>query len=260
MSERTPFVIRPRPRPEAACRLFLLHHAGGSFAVYRDWADSMPAHVELCLLSYPGRLGLHRVPMPDGMDGLTALLRSWMEPLLDRPYALFGHSMGGLAAYLLGQSLLNGSAPPPFWIGISGFEAPCRARRKVRERSLHLYDDEALRRELTALGGTPGEILSQDQAWQPFVSLVRSDLRLFERWRYDPRTPILPIPVSAFVGDADRLVGVPGCGYWEYFTTGWAGLHVLPGGHFYFLPDHRALTGTILDQIDQGLRRSSTRW
>lgn len=251
MPYRSPYVIRPQPRPEAACRLFLFHHAGGSFSVFRDWVPSMPRDVELCLLSYPGRLGLHRIPMPDSLEDLAELLQGAIEPLLDRPYALFGHSMGGLMAYQLARNLCGSGAALPFWVGVSGFEAPSRVRRKTRERSLHLYDDEALRRELLALGGTPDDILRDDQFWQPFMNLIRGDLRLFERWRPDPRAPTLPVPLSSFVGDADRLVGVQGCAYWEYFTTDWRGLDVLPGGHFYFLSDPGALVGRILDQIER---------
>lgn len=254
MTTSSPFLAVPRPRPDAKCRLYMFHHAGGSFSIFRALAAHLPAWVECCLVSYPERLALHRTALPDEMRALVGMLAGEILPSVDRPFALFGHSMGGQVAYQFALDAAAAGGPQPVWVGISGFEAPCRARRRTRQRSLHLYGDAELRQHLAALGGTPREALQED-AWMQFASLIRKDLRLFERWQFDPASPTLQMPLSAFVGDSDPLVGAAGCSYWEYFTHGWQGLHVLPGNHFYFLEDPQRLANLLVEQLQRHVDR-----
>ncbi|WP_085317158.1 thioesterase II family protein [Derxia lacustris] len=248
-----PHLVLPRPRPDARLRLFLFHHAGGSHLVFRDWAARLPDDWEVCLLAYPGRLRLHRLPLPPSLAELAALLRPALDGRLDRPFAFFGHSMGALVAYQLTLELLRDGAPLPAWLGLSGFEAPNRAPKKTRERSLHRFDDAGLRRELAALGGTPAGFLDDEANWQAVARLIRADLALFETWRADPLAPTLPMPVSAFVGAQDRLVTEEGVTHWAYFTQRWLGHRRYEGDHFYFAADPAPLLAALQADVARAL-------
>lgn len=234
MTLRSPHLLTFDPRPNARCRLFMFHHAGGSHSIFRSLSAALPDWIEARMVCYPERMALHRAPLPDDMLGLSRLLTGQISPLFDKPFALFGHSMGGQVAYQILLDLLAQRARQPIWLGISAFEAPSRARKRCRERSLHLYSDDALRQHLGALGGTPAAIL-ENAAWRQFSTLIRKDLRLFERWAFEPASPTLATPLTAFVGDRDPLVSAAGCDLWAYFTHRWQGLKTLRGDHFYFL-------------------------
>lgn len=234
MTRRAPYLVTLDPRPNARCRLFMFHHAGGSYSVFRGLGAALPDWIEASMICYPERMALHRDPLPDDLLGLARRLTERMAPLFDKPFALFGHSMGGQVAYQITLDLLAQGSTLPFWLGISAFEAPSRASKRTRDRSLHLYSDDALRQHLEALGGTPAAIL-EDDAWRQFSTLIRKDLRLFERWIFAPDSPTLAIPLTAFVGDRDPLVSAAGCDLWTYFTHHWRGLKTLSGDHFYFL-------------------------
>lgn len=234
MNRHAPHLVTFDPRPNARCRLFMFHHAGGSYSIFRGLSAALPDSIEARMVCYPERMALHRAPLPDDMLGLSRLLTEQISPLLDKPFALFGHSMGGQVAYQIMLDLLARRARQPIWLGVSAFEAPSRARKRCRERSLHLYSDDALRQHLEALGAMPAAIL-EEAAWRQFSTLIRKDLRLFERWTFEPASPTLATPLTAFVGDRDPLVGAAGCGLWAYFTHRWQGLKVLCGDHFYFL-------------------------
>jgi len=257
MTALSPHLVIPLPRPDARLRLFLFHHAGGSHMVFRDWIARLPDDWEICLLAYPARLRLHREPLPPSLGALAALLRPALAGRLDRPFAMFGHSMGALVAYQTVLDLMRDGAPLPAWLGISGFEAPNRARKKTRERSLHRYDDAGLRRELAALGGTPAGFLDDDAAWGALARLIRTDLGLFETWQADPLAPSLPMPVSAYVGANDRLVTAEGVAHWEFFTRHWLGHHRFEGDHFYFAGNPAPLLDRMQRDIDTALRAAS---
>ena len=253
MTSPSPHLVLPRPRPDARLRLFLFHHAGGSHMLFRDWPALLPDDWEVCLIAYPARLRLHREPMPPSLIDLAALLRPTLAGRLDRPYAFFGHSMGALVAYQLTLDLMREGAPLPAWLGLSGFEAPHRAPKKTRERSLHRHDDATLRRELAALGGTPAGFLDDEANWRAVARLIRADLGLFETWRGDPLAPTLPMPLSAFVGAGDRLVTEEGVSHWAYYTRHWLGHRCWPGDHFWFAADPRPLLDALRADIGRAL-------
>jgi medium-chain acyl-[acyl-carrier-protein] hydrolase len=109
----SPWIVRPRPNPAASLRLFCLPYAGGGASVYRAWAGLLPAEIELCVIQLPGREQRIGEPAYTSMPDLVAALAEQLAPwAADLPYALFGHSLGALVAYELGQALWANAAGP----------------------------------------------------------------------------------------------------------------------------------------------------
>ena len=99
MSDADLWFHRPRPNPDAAARIFCLPFAGGRAQIFNGWPEGVPPEVEVVALQLPGRAA--RV-QEDPFERLEPLLEALLEalgPELDRPYYLFGHSMGGLVAF-----------------------------------------------------------------------------------------------------------------------------------------------------------------
>ncbi|MEU3723187.1 alpha/beta fold hydrolase, partial [Streptomyces sp. NPDC031705] len=217
-------------------RLFVFHHAGGSHFLYRDWPGLFPAGWDVRLLDAPGHGRLMGQPPYVDAAALADHFLAALDSELDVPYALFGHSMGGLIAYELALRLSGAGRTPPAWLGMSGRGAPGHGSRRRVPR--HLLADEDLRRELAALGGTPAEVLDHPGMWQMFEPVIRADLRLVETWRPDlsaaPRTA-----VSVFGGVSDPSVPHGHLAAWAGRTEHFIGMHLFEGGHFYFLPDPR---------------------
>src|SRR5205814_8095171 len=85
---------RYRPVPECRLRLVCFPHAGGSASAYRSWPDSLPGDIELLAVRYPGRQDRLREPCLTSVAELADAVTGALTPYLDRPVALFGHSMG----------------------------------------------------------------------------------------------------------------------------------------------------------------------
>jgi len=79
--------------PAASLRLFCFPYAGGSAAVYRNWTD-LPAEIDVCPVQLPGRDERFREPAFTRADALCDALVVALADYLDRPFAVFGHSMG----------------------------------------------------------------------------------------------------------------------------------------------------------------------
>ena len=153
------WISRPTPRPAARLRLICLPFAGGGAAAYRPWLKHLPSDIEMCLVQLPGRETRMRETPYTRLDELVTDLVPALEPFLDRPYALFGHSMGALTAYELTRRLKQDprtSAVPVLAVtGYAAFAAdPSRAQRAgcdaVLEKPCSPEDLEAAIRNLIA--------------------------------------------------------------------------------------------------------------
>ncbi|GHC74388.1 thioesterase [Nocardiopsis terrae] len=243
-------VIRPAPVPDAAVRIFLFHHAGGSHLVYRDWAARMPKNWDVCLLDAPGRGRLSGMPPCGDTDALVDFFRGQIAHLLDRPFAFFGHSMGGLVAYELTNRLAAEGGPAPVWLGLSARGAP---RIGAEPGDRHLMPAEELRHHLEAMGGTPRDVLADPDVWDMFEPMIRNDLKLVETWRPRPGTPPLTVPVSILGGASDTLVTRDRLAAWAAYAQRLQGMYVYPGGHFYFMDKADDVTRRIVAEVDRAL-------
>lgn len=238
-------VTCPRPVPDAAVRVFLMHHAGGSHLLYRDWPARFPVDWEVCPIEAPGRGRLTDRPLCHRIDEIVEVLVGELPLWMDRPFAFFGHSMGALVGYELTLALGRLGLPQPLWLGLSARGAP-GPDGQVEGIVRHRLPSAELRQSVIDMGGTPRAVVEDAELWALIEPVLRADLEAVETWRLRPGTPQLSVPVSAFCGQADVVVSPAGVAGWAERTSRFRGLHVLPGGHFYFQSDPGPLISRIV--------------
>ncbi|MEU6408082.1 thioesterase domain-containing protein [Microbispora sp. NPDC046933] len=247
------------PRPAARLHLVCLPHAGGGAGSYRPWAALLPPQVELLVVQYPGREDRFDDPMVDDMADLVAGIADDLRPVLDRPYALFGHSMGSAVGWELALELRRRGAPEPRRLFASGRAAPGTAPTG----EVHRQPDEALRRELERLGGTTGEVLADPGLRAVVLACVRGDYRLIETYRPGRHAP-LHCPIDVFTGDADPELPLETvnerAGGWADLTTAGTETHVFPGDHFYLNRRRREVVASVLRRLDPSLAPNGQTW
>lgn len=240
----TPWLRRPRPRPQPELRLLCLPHAGGSTALYRHWKDLLPPGIEPVLVCPPGREDRLDDPLPEDLPELVAGLGSALVPLLDRPWAAFGHSMGATVAHELVLWLLRRGHRPPRHLFVSAREAP----QHHHGGTVHLLDDDSLATELIRLGGTSPELLAMAEVRQLVLPAVRGDYRLIETYAAQPGGPV-PCPLTALIGVGDQELTAEEAAGWEKWTTGPFRLLSFPGGHFYLSEQPHAVVDAVCRRL-----------
>ncbi|PDP88530.1 thioesterase [Glycomyces fuscus] len=246
---------RFRPRPGARTRLVCLPHAGGGANAYRSWAALLPPGVDLVCVQYPGREDRLGEPLVDDMATVVGAVAEELAPLLDRPYALFGHSMGSAVAYELARTLRAAGLSEPDRLFASGRRAPADAP----PGRVHLADDDAIASELVRLGGTRREVLDEPGLREAVLGYVRNDYRLVERYTPFPGPP-LSCPVSVFLGDADPEVDADLARRWSATTSGRVDVRVFAGDHFYLGPEREAVVSELLRRLDPALAAAPGPW
>ncbi|WP_053619962.1 thioesterase II family protein [Nocardiopsis sp. NRRL B-16309] len=237
-------LTRIRPVPHSRFRLFLLHHAGGSPQGYRAWVRHFPADWDVCLVEAPGRgRSSDSAPFTDARD-LARHLCDRLQPYLDRPYGLFGHSMGALVGYEMALRLAEG--PAPSWLGVSAWSP---APGVEWDRPRHRLTDERLRASVARMGGTPASVLDDHDRWRDAEPLVRADLAVVDTWRPEPGTPLLRHPVTVLGGEDDRGMPPSRLAAWHGRTEGPVRTHILPGGHFYFVGRLREVAARVTEDV-----------
>ncbi|HEX4367461.1 MAG TPA: alpha/beta fold hydrolase [Rhodopila sp.] len=209
-------------------RLVLLPHAGGGANTYRQWPGMMPSGVDVRPVQLPGRERRFSEPPIARMDALLDALVPALLPLLDLPFALFGHSMGSCIAHALALRLGDLGLPKPCLLIASGRDAPHLPRRK---RILHTLAEPEFLEELRCLNGTPAEVLENRELLDLVMPMLRADFALVEEYRPGPGR--LECPIVVLGGETDAETTPEGLAAWSARTTAPTRVVMLPGGHFF---------------------------
>ena len=225
---RSDWFIRPQPKPAPAARLICLPYAGGSAATYVPWAKALPHRVELIALQPPGR-GSRMAEAPHAqMAPLVADLMRVFPMLTDRPYVLFGHSLGSRVAFEVALQCQLKGVPLPARFIASGSRAPHLTKREL---PIHDLPDAQFVEALRDLDGTPEEILNNSELIQWLLPLLRADFRIADQ-HVAPRTP-LNCPVTVLAGTEDETVTPAEAEAWKDLAAGAFGIRWVTGGHFF---------------------------
>lgn len=242
----TPCLLRPKPVAHPRLRLFCFPYAGGSAAIYHQWPTCTPADTEVLAVQYPGRATrLREAPITD-LDLLLDDIEVTIVPLLDRPFAFFGHSMGATVAYELARRLQAKQKPLPAHLFLSGRSAP---HFPAAKSTLHTLPDQDFLASVRAMNGTPAELLEHSELMEMMLPVIRADFQLLETWQHEAAAP-LDLPISVFGGLADDGVPLENLDAWAAYTTGKMKRHMFPGDHFFLHQQYPAILNIINRALD----------
>ncbi|HEX5118012.1 MAG TPA: thioesterase domain-containing protein [Pseudonocardiaceae bacterium] len=216
--------------PAAAALLYCFPHAGGSAPFFRTWPMLLPKGVALRALQLPGRQDLLAAPPFTRMTELASVAARQITADADGlPFALFGHSMGALAAFETTRELRRLGLPLPRAVGVSAARAPHLPRFTVASTEL---TDEQLVRRVDELGGMPAEVLADPDLIELALPSLRADFELLETHVHVAEPP-LDVPLLVYGGTADEHVPPESLAGWAEHTTSPIRLRRLSGDHFY---------------------------
>lgn len=223
----TSWVVRPFPRPDAALRLFCLPFAGGNTGIFDGWEQALPDRVEVCAVQYPGRRERMQEPPIRRMSHLVTALVAGVRPLLDRPYLLFGNSLGSKIAFEVAHRLGRQGARMPERLVVSSSPAPPLADQAPDFSSM---TDQQVMTELVRRGTLPAELANNSELQVTAAPVIRADYELAATYRYRDRGP-LSVPIDTVSGADDPFVTEHAVRAWEAMTKAESTTTFVPGGH-----------------------------
>lgn len=216
----------PQPNPQAKLRLFCFPYAGGGAVNFCKWPSGLPNAVEVCPVELPGR-GIRVRELPfTGLEPLVQAIAPALLSFLDKPFAFFGHSMGGILSFELARLLHREYDLCPVHLFVSGRRAPPQVHDL--EPPLHTLPESALIEEVRRLNGTPDAVLENAELMQLLLPVLRADFAVLETYVYAPE-PTLDCPITAFGGLQDQEVNRDELQAWQDQTNAAFSLRLCKG-------------------------------
>jgi medium-chain acyl-[acyl-carrier-protein] hydrolase len=237
-----------RPNPRARLRLFCFPYAGGSSMVFRNWADSLPASVEVCALRLPGRESRLREEPHTSLPLLTRAIDEALAPYLDKPFAFFGHSMGAIIGYDYARLLREERGLKPQHLFVSGRRAPHLS--DPDDSGTYALPEPEFVEEVRRLNGTPKEVFEHPELMQMMIPLLRADFSVCQTYAYTPAPP-LDCPITAFGGLGDEGVPRESIEAWREHTASTFTARMLQGDHFFINSSQALLLRAISTELSR---------
>jgi medium-chain acyl-[acyl-carrier-protein] hydrolase len=224
----TPWLINWKPNRRANVRLFCFPYAGGGDSIFRSWQQNVSDTIEVCAVQLPGRGSRISEPACTRINQLVRAAGAALASYLDKPFALFGHSMGALIAFELTRHLRKEYGALPVHLFVSSRPAPQTTSEPFDLDQLATELPELLRRR----NSTRKESVEDPELMELVLPMLRADLALCESYTYNPEPPF-NFPITAFGGLDDHGVPRRSLEDWRDHTTGPFVLRLFPGDHFF---------------------------
>lgn len=226
-------------------RLFLFPYAGGTPSSFNKWVTGFPNNIEISIVHYPGRGSRFNEPPIRELSVLVNEINHAIQPVLDKPFIFFGHSLGGVLAFELARQLSGQNLPQPQILFVSACGAPHILNPN---RPIHALPDPEFIKSLQELNGLPAEVVNNPELMELLLPALRADFEAIESYRYT-NGHRLDCPIVAFGGgddsyvDRDRLEG------WENHTTGGFKSQIFSGDHFFINTARQSVIASMIAEI-----------
>ncbi len=231
--------------------LFCLPFSGASAMFYSPWRRKLPEWVNVRPLELPGRGMRMNEPLQTDIVQLANRLADEISVELDKPYAIFGHSLGALLSFELAHVLRARGLPAPLALFTSASAGP--VRRDVSEYAIAKTDEQLIAR-LRKLKGTSENVIANDELMQLMLPILRADFLACGSFKYGEREP-LSVPIHVFGGKQDSVTVEELLDWQEETCTGFS-LDMFEGHHFYLVDEQAQLLRHLRRYAEQHL----TRW
>lgn len=201
--------------------IFLFPFAGGSSLIYNKWKFK---NFDVHPVEYSGHGFRYQEALAESMEDVVGDAASQIRQVLSdgEEFVLFGHSMGGLVAWLLSQrfkptALYVSACEPPAVFDIGRYR---------------MYESEtALMRYIKDYKRLPEKRLKSKIFLDQLLPMIKNDYRILSKYEYREAV-CLDIPVKVFCSREDTLMRYEMMQKWSEYGND-VQFYELAGDHFY---------------------------
>jgi surfactin synthase thioesterase subunit len=216
--------------------------------MYRTWFGAFSPAVEVRAVQLPGRESRLKEPRITNATVLAHHIADAIAGCLDRPFALFGYSLGAMLAFETARELRRRGIAAPACLFAAAMHAPQVS--PARSKLSHLPNDQFIE-QVDCIYQPVDAVWQIPEMREILLPILRDDIAIADGYSYVQQAP-LSCPIEAFAGKDDQSLPAGSVEAWREQTTAEFNTAVFPGGHFFlheFLPHLQAKVGCRLAAI-----------
>jgi len=226
-------------------KLLCFSYAGGTAGFFERWNNYTRSTMQIIPIELPGRGLRFTEELCDNMSELVDILYDLIvDEIAEDDYMFYGHSMGAWVAYYLTVKIAKENRRLPQYLFLSGKEAPYLNKEK---NNYHKLPDREFLNKIYELGGTPEELLSNQELQDIFIPIIRNDYQLIETCDTTSSMQKLDAKIVIFHGLEDDLYEEDLDG-WQSYTNRKIEKHYFSGGHFFIHKEGRQIV-YLIEQV-----------
>ena len=229
--------------------LLCIPYSGGSKYSFAPLIKKAPSNLNPVVLELPGRGGRSGEKLCDDIAVIEEDIFRRSLQFIKKPYAIYGHSMGGLLAFLLAKRIVQNGLPEPLYLFITGTTGPS----VTIDHKYHLLNKRDFLEKIKSLKGMPDEILNNADMMDYFEPIIRSDFKLSETYTYPSSAP-LNVPISVIVGDEEDM-DFEDVKAWKRESSAEVAISKLPGSHFFIFEHAESIMRSFGEKVAMSFRR-----
>lgn len=222
--------------------IYTIPFAGGSKYSYNSFRKFLPENVIFEPLELPGRGERITENLVSDLHLMADDLFEQIKNQLPSKYIIYAHSMGTILGYLLCKKLMQHNLPLPKHLVFTGSGGPSNPER---ERERHLLPKKEFKEKLEEYGGSPDEVLANEELFDFFEPILRNDFKAVESYIYEEDGQQLPVPITVIFGSNEKLTREE-VELWKQESDQTVSIRQLPGGHFFIFDYPMEIVRTIL--------------
>lgn len=212
-------------------KLFSFPYAGGGSAIFNKWQPHLDKRIQLQAVELSGRGRRIYDPLYDSIDEAVDDVYRMIESQLGIiPYAIYGHSLGGIIGFELVRKIRRLGRPEPVHLFISGRGAPHIPDED--EPMFHRLTEDEFKKEIMELGGTPREFFEHPELLEVLLPTLKNDFKIAELYQRPAEIEPLPYDISVFLGKEEEVSARQVHG-WREWSEGLCSIYYFEGEHFF---------------------------
>lgn len=219
----------------AGHRLFCFPFAGSGASTFAPWSSVLQKHdIQIMPIQLPGRENRYTEKYDGNIVNLAQKAAEGIKDYLDRPFSVFGHSMGGCLAYEFVKYLETVMKVKP-----SGMYVSCTVAPKVIvpcifgdiDRSNTDISEDVLLQLINRFNGMDVNLLDIKEYYDYFVPILKRDFMLIGNY-VPSHNEMISSTIHVLWGNEDPDMVEEYINPWkEYSDT--VKYKKMEGGHFY---------------------------
>jgi polyketide synthase 12 len=239
------FIRNRHNRGPVRTRIFCFHPVGAGASMFSHFLYNAPEGAEVLAVQLPGRENRSGEPFYEEVPRLVADLAKAIQPMLDLPFIVFGHSFGGIIGFELVRYLRRHYGVTPAHLFVSGTIAPqltrtWKERDVISQTAVFANSEEKLLSLMSYI---------DDVAFlKRILPVMKRDMPLIMNYPYRPEAPF-DFPVTGFAASRDEVV-LPGeVSGWREQTTAEFNLETVDGDHWFLSRNQDFILGCVAEAL-----------